>query len=92
MGEARGEGKIGLQMIGEVLRRRGTTQGMYGCDAKFKEPKWVWDMAEQAWKDSEFSNLTKDATNFESTDFPIPYWAKGMKVTARHKKHIFYKP
>jgi spore germination cell wall hydrolase CwlJ-like protein len=91
MGEARGEGKLGMQAVGEVLRRRGTTKGMYGCKAKFREPKWVYDMAESAWTDSETSNLTNGATHFESTDFPVPYWADSMRVVAKLGKHIFYK-
>jgi len=91
MGEARGEGLTGMVAVGEVLRRRNTTKGMYGCQAEFKSPQWVYDLAAKAWAISETSNITNGATHFESTDFPVPYWAKDMKLVAHIGKHKFYK-
>lgn len=91
MGEARGEGSLGMQLVAEVLRRRGTTKGMYGCQAKFNEPEWVYKKAEESWNKSLTSNITNSATHFESIDYPTPYWAKNMEVVYRYKKHIFYK-
>lgn len=91
MGEARGEGLIGMTAVGEVLRKRGNTNGMYGCDSSFKEPKWVYDLAKRAWADSRSSSYSKGATHFESSDFKRPKWASKMLVVAKIGKHIFYK-
>ena len=91
MGEARGEGLIGMTAIAEAMRNRGTLKGVYGCKATFSEPNWVWRIARQAWLDSYDSNLTKGATHWESTDFVIPYWVKAMDITVTIGKHVFYK-
>ena len=91
MGEARGETLIGMTAIGEAIRNRGHLRGVYGCKAKFTEPRWVWKIARQAWLNSYSSNLTKGATHWESTDFPIPYWVKAMDITVIIGKHVFYK-
>ena len=52
LGEARDQGLDGLTAVAEALRNRGTTKGVYGCKATFKEPKWVWDMGRKAWNQS----------------------------------------
>lgn len=91
MGEARGEGLIGMTAVGEVLRKRRTTNGMYGCKAKFREPKWVYNLAKRAWTDSRSSSYSNGATHFESEDFKRPNWADKMLVVAKIGKHIFYK-
>lgn len=91
LGEARSEGLEGLTAVFEAIRNRGTLNGVYGCNAKFNEPQWVWDMGWKAWMESENSNLVDGATHWESTDFKVPYWAKNMIVTAHIGKHIFYK-
>lgn len=91
MGEARGEGLVGMTAVGEALRNRGTFDGVYGCNASFEEPQWVWDLASQAWLDSSGSDLVNGADHWESTSFKVPYWAKDMVVTAHIGKHKFYK-
>lgn len=91
MGEARGEGLIGMTAVGEVLRKRGNTNGMYGCKAKFREPEWVYSLAKRAWADSRSSSYSKGATHFESSDFKRPSWSNKMLVVAKVGKHIFYK-
>lgn len=93
IGEAAGEGFEGMVAVAEALRNRGTLDGVYGCKAKFvdNEPEWVWIKAYEAWRYSKTSNFVYEATHWESTDFPEPYWAKDMKITAKIGKHIFYK-
>lgn len=91
MGEARGEGFQGLLAVSCALRNRGTLKGVYGFNAKFKEPEYVWNMARKAWKESKYKDVTNGATHWESTNFKVPYWAKDMSVSYRYKKHIFYK-
>ncbi len=91
MGEARGEGLIGMTAVAEVLRKRGNTNGMYGCEAKFSEPRWVYNLAKRAWYNSRNTNYSRGATHFESKDFKRPVWSSKMVVVAEIKKHIFYK-
>lgn len=91
MGEARGESYRGKIAVAEALRNRGTIKGVYGCRAKFKEPDWVWKQAKKAWRASRKTNLVKGASNWESSDFKTPYWAKGAKITTKVGKHIFYR-
>lgn len=93
IGEASGEGLKGMQAVCEVLRRRGSIKGFYGLHAKHvdRQPKWVWAQAEKAWSNSASSNLTNGATHFEGTDFPTPYWAKGLTPVAVIGKQRFYK-
>lgn len=105
LGEARGEGIEGMTAVGEVLRRSPRVP-FYGAKNirnkgerwyALEREKWVQlpnqlvEKAKEAWVISERSNITHGATNFESVDFNVPYWAKDMKEVARVKKHIFYK-
>ncbi len=93
VGEASGEGLKGMQAVGEVLRRRGTTKGFYGCNASHivLEPEWVIRYAKIAWERSKTSNITNGATHFEGNSFKRPYWAKDAIVTARIGNQTFYK-
>lgn len=94
MGEASNQGYEGMVAVGEAIRNRGNLKGVYGVNARHihKEPKWVWDMALRAWKDSERSNLVKGADHWENIKaYGKPYWAKKMIETARIKDHVFYK-
>lgn len=93
IGEASGEGARGMQAVGEVLRRRNSTRGFYGLNARHvdKQPAWVWNMARRAWKESAASNITKGATHFEGTCFKTPKWARGMTPTITIGKQRFYR-
>lgn len=93
IGEAGGEGFIGMKAVAEAIRNRGHLKGVYGLKAKHvdREPKWVWDMARKAWEASQTSNLVDGAQFWESTDFKTPYWAKSMTETAHIGKHKFWR-
>lgn len=91
MGEARGEPYAGQVAVAEVLRRRGSTNGFYGCKAKFSPTSRESSRAKNAWEESQKSNYSHGATHFESTDFKTPYWAGDMTVVARIGKHKFYR-
>lgn len=94
MGEASNQGYEGMVAVGEAIRNRGTLKGVYGVKAKhiYKEPAWVWNQAEKAWRESAGSNLVKGADHWENTTaFGTPYWAKSMVVTAKIKDHTFYR-
>lgn len=94
LGEASNQGAKGMQAVGEVLRRRGSTKGLYGCknavsgmaSAKLRA------QAREAWKASERSNLTKGADHFENVEaFGVPKWARSLKPVAKIGNHTFYR-
>jgi len=93
IGEAEGEPFIGKVAVAEAIRNRKTLKGVYGLRSPRvkKASKKVWLEAERAWLESEKSNLVKGADHWESIDFKVPGWAKGMIVTAQIGKHTFYK-
>lgn len=66
MGEARGEGYESMVAHGEAIRNRGTLKGVYGCNAKFSEPDWVWAKARKAWHESAYTNITNGADHWGS--------------------------
>ena len=87
LGEARGEGYKGMVAVGEALRNRGTVKGVYGCRADFKEPKWVWDLAEKAWRESVKTNLVKGSDHWVGTKRDGEWIAK-MEKTMTFKVQI----
>lgn len=94
IGEAANQGYEGLLYVGEALRKRGSTVGVYGCKAShiYKEPKWVWDMARKAWHESASTNHTQGADHWENIkSFGKPYWADSMVKTLAYKDHVFYR-
>lgn len=94
MGEARGESFEGKVGVAEVIRKRGSTKGLYGCTAKFKEPKRVWDEALRAWRKSARTRTTKDATMFENVEefgWPRTWDRKKVKFVTKIDGHDFYK-
>ena len=93
IGEASGEGYTGMVAVACAIRNRGTLKGVYGQYAKHvdKEPQWVWGLAKKAWKESKNADIVNGGDHWESTNFPVPSWAKEMTVTKSIGKHIFYK-
>ena len=99
LGEARGEGYAGMLAVAEVLRRRGNTQGMYGCTAKIKDDemaymtiKGVIAKAHLAWIDSQYTNTTNGATLFENIEkFGLPKWYKCAEKTVKIGNQTFFK-
>lgn len=94
VGEAGNQGFEGMQAVGEVIRHRGATKGLYGCENKvFRHSKQsLKQSALRAWKASETSNLTQGATHFENVEsFGFPSWAKKMKQTIKIKNHTFFR-
>lgn len=94
VGEAANQGEIGMICVAEVLRKKGSTQGFYGLNAKHshKEPAWVWAQARKAWASSLHTNYTQGANHFENIKaFGCPSWAKNCVQTFKYKDHVFYK-
>lgn len=94
MGEARGESFAGKVGVAEVIRKRGSTAGLYGCKAKFKESKRVWDEARRAWKKSAGTRTTKDADMFENVKafgWPKSWDKKKVKFVTKVDNHDFFK-
>jgi len=91
------EGLDEMTAIAEVIRRRGSTKGVYGCTAQFDDEmpymraKGIISLALRAVERSRTSNLSGLATHFENLDFGIPKWASGMEVTAKIGKTTFFK-
>jgi len=93
IGEASNQGFKGMVCVAEGIRNRGTLKGVRGLRAKHvdKQPERIWRMARRAWKTSAKTNYVKGASHWESTDFPMPRWARKMDVVAVYKKHVFYR-
>jgi hypothetical protein len=92
IGEASNQGYQGMLAVACGIRNRGTLQGIYGLRAKHidKEPIWVWDMAQKAWKESEHNRI-HPATHWENIKaFGRPYWVKDMILVYQYKDHNFY--
>jgi hypothetical protein len=95
IGEAEDQGYVGMLAVACTLRNRGTLKGVFGLSSprvrKHLYSNEIYQMAKMAWEESAKLDVTHGATHFESDRFPLPYWAKSMKVTFKHKNHIFYK-
>lgn len=94
LGEARGEGLEGMTAVAEAIRNRGTLSGVYGCNAAFNEPQYVWDLAAKAWELSKDSNLVAGADHWASLKIDKKWdsWAAArMTFTAKIGSHNFYR-
>lgn len=92
VGEAANQGRIGMLAVAEAIRNRGHLSGVYGVHRDLsKEPKKIFEIARQVWKESATTNLVKGADHWESTDFPRPEWSKNMIATVTIGKHVFYR-
>jgi hypothetical protein len=93
IGEASNQGYYGMLTIAVAIRNRETLKGVYGLKAKHieKEPKWVWNLAKKAWKESKY-NRFHSGTHWENIKvFGKPYWVKTMILVYQYKDHNFYK-
>ena len=97
LGEARSQGYAEMLGIAEVLRRRGSIRGVYGCGVDFSrempyiKAKKIDAMAALAWANSAHTDTAKGATHWEGTAFKTPYWAKNMIKTVTIGKTNFYR-
>lgn len=96
IGEAENQGYVGLLAVANVIRNRGSLDGLCGLRSNRVKnhlySKEIYDMAKLAWEESAKVDITHGATHFESVDFPLPYWTKDMRLTYSYKKHRFYAP
>ena len=91
VGESSNQGYQGMLALASGLRNRGTLQGVYGLNAKHKEPAWVWEQARKAWAESEHNRIHM-GTHWENIKaFGKPSWAYKMTKVYEYKDHIFYK-
>lgn len=96
IGEAAGEGFEGLLACADALQNRGTTKGVYGCQAKHidREPAWVWEMARKAWLEAKTRDVVFGATCWGSIKIDkdwVKQMDKKMIKTIKIKDHVFYK-
>jgi hypothetical protein len=93
IGEASNQGYQGMLAVAVGIRNRNTLKGVYGVKAKHvdKQPQWVWDIAERAWRESEHNRI-HSGTHWENVKaFGTPYWVSEMTLVYQHKDHNFYR-
>jgi hypothetical protein len=94
IGEAEGEGYKGMLAVAGALRNRGTLHGVYGLHAPrvihHRYSQNTLRMAARAWEESKHRDISNGARYWEGTRFPLPYWAKGMRVTAVIGRQKFF--
>lgn len=95
IGEAANQGYQGMFAVAHAIRNRGTLSGVYGLNAKRKEPQWVHEMALKAWRASAVraTDPTHGATLWENIKaFGRPNWNfSKLTKTYEYKDHSFYK-
>lgn len=99
LGEAEGEPQEGKEAVACAIHNRGTLRGVYGLRnprvLKHLYSRASFDNAVVAVymaQDQEYCEaLIKGAQFWEGTDFPTPYWAKSMKLTAVIGKQKFFR-
>lgn len=94
VGEAADQGYFGMLLVGEILRHRHTLRGCYGRFAPHveHENQSTWMLASRAWHDSEYTNFTKGATGFGSTqDWLKKEFRRCKIVMLVYKGHVFFK-
>jgi len=94
IGEAAGEPFATKLAIASALRNRDSLDGVRGfsnsrmIDA---QPAHVWADAHRAWAMSATNDIVNGAMFFESSNFPTPYWARGIKPVATVGVFRFWK-
>ena len=102
MAEAVSEGRSGMYAVACVIRNRGgKLNGFMGAKRPDldhfvqKQGQRYIHMAKEIQEEvfeRNGTDITKGATHFENIrSFGMPYWAKGMIVTARIGRHTFFK-
>ncbi len=98
IGEASGEGKQGMIYLASALHNRGTTKGVYGCQADKRidaQPAYVWQNALYAWNLAKQNDSVNGADHWGSLTVD-QNWLKTMKKagytqTLIYKNHVFYR-
>lgn len=94
IGESASEPFLTKLAIAGALRNRGMIAGVRGYHNQGmiqRQPKFVWNDANRAWRQSATNDLSKGGTFFESDNFTKPKWAYGMVQTAKVGKFTFFR-
>lgn len=99
VGEGASEGLEGMTAISEIIRRRGSLKGVYGCNSNLwqTQPLWVIEQAEKAWKLSSSSDITLKAQGWGNASdlrhFRVSrWWIKGQcRVVKQIGAHYFWR-
>ena len=97
VGEAEGEGYIGMLAVAHAIRNRGHLRGVYGRTSKrvlkHLYSQSSYNMAMRAWNDSlTTDDLTHGATHWDNIgEFGVPNWSDSMTLTIKIGNHTFYK-
>jgi hypothetical protein len=99
LGEARGEGDVGIKLLASALRNRGTTKGVYGCRAdlskemSYLKTRGIYAQAVKAWRDK--SDLVRGATYWGGKSCDKAWLEnmarKGYVLTVEYRGHKFYR-
>ena len=93
VGEAAGEPYAAKVAIAAVIRNRGSLKGVYGLHASHisYQPKWVFDHASRAWKDSAFVDPTNGCNMFGGKIDDSYFRSLGLKPVMTIGNTRFYK-
>lgn len=89
LGEARGEGYIGMLAVAEAMRNRGHIGGVDGCSYNPTDIDPI-QTAFKAWHESKHSNVTNESDHWHA-NYMTPWWAEYGIKTVVVGDHIFYK-
>ena len=104
--EAASEGYDGLYAVACCYRNRLDKGLPLGCsglnrpnidkwidkNTTKKHQDWAKSIVNKVFMIDNFIDKIDGATYYESTDFPVPSWAKDMQIVCKVGKHVFYKP
>jgi hypothetical protein len=97
LGEAEAEGYTGLLALAHALRNRGSTKGVYGCNAPRVKSRAYSSrtlvLAIKAWEESRLGyDITEGADHWQSKEDmkrPAP-WRDKCELTVIIKNHTFF--
>jgi spore germination cell wall hydrolase CwlJ-like protein len=104
--ESIGEGREGMEYVASCFwNRRNAGMSLGSCGVVrsnidgflHRQPEsllcYAHHLADRVIHGADSFDVVKGATQFESTDFPVPSWAKtGDYIEVfRYKKHVFYR-
>lgn len=96
IGEASGEGELGMYAVASAILNRGTLNGVYGLNAKHvdSQPQYVWKRAYNALEKAKARRL--HSGNYWGSTVCDTKWIKTMQKAGytevfRYRNQVFYK-
>jgi len=99
IGEAEGESQVGKEAVACAINNRGTLKGVHGLYSdrvtQHLYSKDTYNKAQAAVQAATNKNycdeLIHGAQYWDGTAFPVPYWAKSMKLVAVIDNQRFFR-